>query len=49
MELTTWSTVLIAIAPALAAIMTIIAFASYMPETFRQFKERFSKENKASE
>ena len=31
----------------LCAIMTIAAFASYMPETFRQFKERFSKENKA--
>ena len=27
----------------ICAIMTIIAFASYMPETFRQFKERFSK------
>lgn len=31
----------------ICAIMTIVAFASYMPETFRQFKERFSKENKA--
>ena len=31
----------------ICAIMTIGAFASYMPETFRQFKERFSKENKA--
>ena len=28
----------------LCAIMTIAAFLSYMPETFRQFKERFSKE-----
>ncbi len=27
----------------ICAIMTIVAFASYMPETFRQFKERFSK------
>ncbi len=31
----------------ICAIMTLVAFASYMPETFRQFKERFSKENKA--
>ncbi len=31
----------------ICAIMTIVAFASYMPETFRQFKERFSKENEA--
>ncbi len=31
----------------ICAVMTIVAFASYMPETFRQFKERFSKENKA--
>ena len=27
----------------ICAIMTVIAFLSYMPETFRQFKERFSK------
>ncbi|MBQ9914229.1 MAG: CDP-alcohol phosphatidyltransferase family protein [Clostridia bacterium] len=31
----------------ICAIMTIVAFASYMPETFRQFKERFTKEDKA--
>ncbi len=30
----------------ICAVMTIVAFASYMPETFRQFKERFSKEGK---
>ena len=30
-----------------SAIMTIIAFLSYMPETFRQFKEHFA-ENKAA-
>lgn len=30
----------------ICAIMTLVAFASYMPETFRQFKERFSKEGK---
>ncbi|MBQ8029068.1 MAG: CDP-alcohol phosphatidyltransferase family protein [Clostridia bacterium] len=27
----------------ISAILTLVAFASYMPETFRQFKERFSK------
>ncbi|MCQ2462240.1 MAG: CDP-alcohol phosphatidyltransferase family protein [Clostridia bacterium] len=27
----------------ISAIMTLTAFASYMPETYRQFKERFSK------
>lgn len=31
----------------ISAILTLIAFASYMPETYRQFKERFSKDNKA--
>lgn len=31
----------------ISAILTIIAFASYMPETYRQFKERFSKKNNA--
>ena len=31
----------------ICAVMTVVAFASYMPETFRQFKERFSKENKS--
>ena len=25
----------------ISAIMTLVAFASYMPETFRQFKEHF--------
>ena len=30
----------------ISAIMTLVAFASYMPETFRQFKERFGKEKK---
>lgn len=30
----------------IAAVMTIIAFISYMPETFRQFRERFSKGGK---
>jgi len=27
----------------ISAILTLVAFASYLPETFRQFKERFSK------
>ncbi len=27
----------------ISAILTLVAFASYIPETFRQFKERFSK------
>lgn len=27
----------------ISAILTLVAFASYMPETYRQFKERFSK------
>lgn len=30
-----------------SAIMTILAFLSYMPETFRQFKEYFDNEKKA--
>lgn len=30
----------------ISAIMTLVAFASYMPETFRQFRERFSKKDK---
>lgn len=29
-----------------SAILTLVAFASYMPETYRQFKERFSKKDK---
>lgn len=32
----------------IAVIMTFVAFASYMPETYRQFKERFSAEGKAA-
>ena len=31
----------------IAAVMTLIAFISYMPETYRQFHERFSKKDKA--
>ena len=31
----------------LCAIMTIAAFLSYMPETFRQFKEYFDNKKKA--
>ncbi|MBQ7117588.1 MAG: CDP-alcohol phosphatidyltransferase family protein [Clostridia bacterium] len=31
----------------ICAVMTLVAFSSYMPETFRQFKERFSKGNKS--
>ncbi len=29
----------------IAALSTLVAFFSYMPETYRQFKERFSKNN----
>lgn len=38
--------VLVGVLVVLAAITTVIAFLSYMPETFRQFKHRFSKEGK---
>ena len=35
--------VLMMILVVISAILTLVAFASYMPGTFRQFKERFSK------
>ncbi len=35
--------VLMMILVIISAILTLVAFASYLPETFRQFKERFSK------
>ena len=35
--------VLMMILVIISAILTLVAFASYIPETFRQFKERFSK------
>ena len=35
--------VLMMILVAISAILTLVAFASYIPGTFRQFKERFSK------
>lgn len=35
--------VLMMILVAISAILTLVAFASYLPGTFRQFKERFSK------
>ncbi len=34
--------VLMMILVIISAILTLVAFASYLPETFRQFKERFS-------
>ncbi len=36
--------VLMMILVIISAILTLVAFASYIPGTFRQFKERFSKE-----
>lgn len=33
----------------ISAIMTLVAFASYMPATYKQFKERFSKQAKDAE
>ncbi len=38
---------LVGILVVLSAITTVVAFLSYMPETFRQVKHRFSKEGKA--
>ena len=35
--------ILMMILVVISAILTLVAFASYMPGTFRQFKERFSK------
>ncbi len=35
--------ILMMILVAISAILTLVAFASYIPGTFRQFKERFSK------
>lgn len=32
---------------AISAVACVVAFLSYMPETYRQFKERFSEEGKA--
>lgn len=32
----------------ISAIACVVAFLSYMPETYRQFRERFSKEGKAA-
>ncbi|MCM1363358.1 MAG: CDP-alcohol phosphatidyltransferase family protein [Faecalibacterium sp.] len=46
----TWFTmpdVLTGILVVISAILCLVAFCSYMPETYRQFKERFSKNNKA--
>lgn len=45
-SLWTMPEVLVGILVIVSAILCLVAFASYMPETYRQFKERFSKENK---
>lgn len=37
-----WLTIVLVI---ISAILTLVAFFSYMPETYRQFKERFSKKD----
>jgi cardiolipin synthase len=42
-ELFTIPNALMMILVVVSAILTLVAFASYMPGTFRQFKERFSK------
>ncbi len=42
-DLFTIPNVLMMILVVISAILTLVAFASYMPGTFRQFKERFSK------
>ena len=38
-----WLTVSLVV---ISAIMTLVAFCSYMPETHRQVQERFSKKDK---
>lgn len=38
--------VLVGVLVVVSAILCLVAFASYMPETYRQFKERFTKESK---
>lgn len=40
--------VLVGILVVIAAILCLVAFLSYMPETFRQFKERFGKNKEES-
>ena len=45
-SLWTMPEILVGILVVVCALLCIYAFLSYMPETFRQFKERFGKENK---